>query len=85
MYKETFKSKDLESKIKQPQTAIDNKVNQICDAFLAVFEQPQYKESHLQNAITAHVCKTPPDLEAGLEMIGKLQCKPSIVYILHFC
>jgi elongator complex protein 1 len=73
MYKNTLKTKDQSTKAQQSQSAIDSKVNRICDAFLAVLEQPQYKEAHLQNIITAHVSKTPPDLESGLEMIGRLQ------------
>lgn len=52
---------------------VQSKVNRICDAFLSVLEQPRYKESHLQNIITSHVCKVPADLKSGLEMIGRLQ------------
>jgi elongator complex protein 1 len=73
MYKETLKSKDLATKSKLSQEQVENKVNRISDAFLAVLEQPQYKEEHLQNIITSHVSKVPPALEAGLEMIGGLQ------------
>jgi elongator complex protein 1 len=29
--------------------------------------------THLQNIITAHVCKSPPDLDAGLSLIAKLR------------
>ncbi|KAF2127337.1 elongator complex protein 1 [Dothidotthia symphoricarpi CBS 119687] len=73
MYKETLKAKDLVTKSRLSQQQIDTKVNSICDAFLAVLEQSQYKENHLQNIITSHVCKVPPALEAGLDMIGRLQ------------
>lgn len=73
MYKETLKTKDQATKAHQSQDAIDSKVNRICDTFLTTLEQPQYRNSHLQNIITAHVCKVPADLESGLEMIGKLQ------------
>ena len=75
MYKETLKAKDLNTKTKLSQEQVENKVNRICDAFLTVLEQPQYKQDHLQNIITSHVCKVPADLESGLEMIGRLQCK----------
>jgi elongator complex protein 1 len=75
MYKETLKAKELNVKSKLSQEQIDTKVNRICDAFLAVLEQAQYKDDHLQNIITAHVSKVPPALEAGLEMIGRLQGK----------
>jgi elongator complex protein 1 len=73
MYRETLKSKDLAVKSKLSQDQVDNKVNRIADAFLAVLEQPQYKDEHLQNIITSHVSKVPPALEAGLDMIGRLQ------------
>lgn len=75
MYKETLKMKELETKSKLSTEQIDNKVNRICDAFLTVLEQREYKDEHLQNIITAHVSKVPPALETGLEMIGRLQGK----------
>jgi elongator complex protein 1 len=75
MYKETLKAKDLVTKSKLSQEQIDTKVNRVCDAFLAVFEQPQYRDAHLQNIITAHCSKVPPALETGLDMIGRLQGK----------
>lgn len=77
MYRETLKSKDQSMKSQQAPKAIESKVNRICDAFLAVLEQPQLKEEHMQNIITAHVCKVPADLESGLEMIGRLQSRCS--------
>jgi elongator complex protein 1 len=73
MYKETLKAKEVVDKSVLSQKQIDTKVNHICDAFLAVLEQPRYKDEHLQNIITAHVSKVPPALDAGLEMIGRLQ------------
>jgi elongator complex protein 1 len=73
MYKETLKVKDLVSKPKLSGEQTATKVNRICDAFLAVLEQTQYKDEHLQNIITSHVCKVPPALETGLVMIGRLQ------------
>jgi elongator complex protein 1 len=73
MYRETLKTKDLVNKSTLSQDQVANKVNRISDAFLAVLEQPQYKNEHLQNIITSHVSKVPPALEAGLEMIGRLQ------------
>ncbi|KAI2082021.1 putative elongator complex protein 1 [Ophidiomyces ophidiicola] len=48
-----------------------NKVNQICDAFLSVLVNRI--ETNLQNLITAHVCKSPPDLDAGLQLVAKLR------------
>lgn len=75
MYRETLKTKDLTTKTKLSLEQVANKVNRISDAFLAVLEQQQYKDEHLQNIITSHVSKVPPALEAGLEMIGRLQCQ----------
>lgn len=82
MYKETLKAKDLVNKPTISQAQIDTKVNRICDAFLAVLEQPRYRDEHLQNIITSHVSKVPPALEAGLEMIGRLQGRHDQAYWL---
>ncbi|KAL9097236.1 MAG: hypothetical protein Q9165_000663 [Trypethelium subeluteriae] len=49
----------------------ESKVNRICDAFLQALGG--LRESHLQNIITAHVCKAPPDLDAALSLIGRLR------------
>ena len=47
------------------------KVNQICNAFLvALGSRPS---QYLQSIISAHVCKSPPDLDAGLTQIAKLR------------
>lgn len=73
MYKETLKTRDQVSKVTLSPEHISSKVNRICDGFLTVLQEPQYKESHMQNMITAHVCKVPADLESGLQMIGRLQ------------
>ncbi|KAK5116730.1 hypothetical protein LTR62_007404 [Meristemomyces frigidus] len=48
-----------------------SKVNKICDAFLK--ELRLKATPSLQNIITAHVCKSPPDLEAGLNMVSDLR------------
>ncbi|KAF2441894.1 elongator complex protein 1 [Karstenula rhodostoma CBS 690.94] len=73
MYRETLKAKDLTIKHKFSSEQIESKVNRICDALLLVLEQERYKNDHLQNIITSHVCKVPPDLETGLQLIGHLQ------------
>lgn len=83
MYKETLKTKELVTKSRLSQDQMENKVNRICDAFLAVLEQSHYKDAHLQNIITAHVSKTPPALETGLEMIGRLQGKCYLSITFH--
>ncbi|KAK3073710.1 putative elongator complex protein 1 [Teratosphaeriaceae sp. CCFEE 6253] len=47
-----------------------SKVNRICDAFL---RQLEHHPKSLQNVVTAHVCKAPPDLEAGLSLVSQLR------------
>lgn len=48
-----------------------SKVNNLCDAFLKVLSSKM--ETNLQNMITAHVCKSPPDLEGGLKIVAQLR------------
>jgi len=48
-----------------------SKVNRICDAFLQVLKGQS--SPRLQNIITTHVCKSPPDLEAGLHLVSELR------------
>ena len=48
-----------------------SKVNSICDAFLASLTVLTPK--HLQNIVTAHVSKLPPDLDSALQVIVKLR------------
>ncbi len=73
MYQDTIKSKQLATKSKLSREEVDTKVNRICDGFLRVLKQPKYKDSHLQNVITSHVSKVPPDLEAALDLLAELQ------------
>lgn len=64
----------------------NSKVNRICDAFLAVLQHLQ--KSHLQSYVTAHVCKNPPDVEAGLLVISELSdTEPDMVEpaVEHIC
>ncbi|WPG98579.1 elongator complex protein 1 [Acrodontium crateriforme] len=74
IYKETLNTKSntngaIDSA--KPVTATNvSKINRVCDAFLAGFSN---SSSKLQNVITAHVCKNPPDLEAGLSLVSKLR------------
>ena len=51
----------------------NSKVNRICDAFLNALKN--LTTSHFQNVVTAHVCKSPPDLDAGLTQIAGLRSK----------
>ncbi|KAF2765709.1 IkappaB kinase complex, IKAP component [Teratosphaeria nubilosa] len=48
-----------------------SKVNRICDVFLAALSE--LPNASLQNIVSAHVCKSPPDLEAGLALVSDLR------------
>lgn len=77
MYKETLRPEQeaVNGNISQvtvnPSYKSTSKVNRICDAFLGSLRQR--KSTNLQNVITAHVCKIPPDLDAGLSEIARLR------------
>ncbi|KAL6860955.1 IKI3 family domain-containing protein [Trichoderma novae-zelandiae] len=47
-----------------------SKVNAICDAVLKGLQSR--KETHLQNVISAHVCKVPPAMDDGLTLVAEL-------------
>jgi len=74
MYRETLQSAKAPEPFNQTGTINSSKpkVNTICDAFLNVL-LPKRLSSNLQNIITAYVCKTPPDYDAGLLLIGDLR------------
>ncbi|KAI9815035.1 MAG: hypothetical protein M1827_002878 [Pycnora praestabilis] len=83
MYKETLRVNKLENPqpstngILQSQGQIDptsstiSKVNRICNAFLDILQDRI--STNLQNIITAHVCKSPPDLDAGLLVVARFR------------
>jgi elongator complex protein 1 len=81
LYKDTLKISKNESAVvaqpdtpavtSVPKTTKVSKVNSICDAFLAVLQNRM--DTNLQNLVTAHVCKSPPDLESGLELVAGLR------------
>ncbi len=72
MYKDTNQYPNLtEPKIHQIADASTSKVNRICDAFLNNLNNRT--STHFQNVVTAHVCKVPPDLDAGLSQIAGLR------------
>ncbi|MCJ1383067.1 hypothetical protein MMC17_006180 [Xylographa soralifera] len=78
MYKDTIMRGKPESSIPRSRPDVGApgyseklKVNNICDAFLKALQSRA--STNLQNIITAHVCKSPPDLEAGLLEVAKLQ------------
>lgn len=79
LYKDTLKVSKTEAvaapqvhgppAVKQPSKG--SKVNLICDAFLTTLEKRL--DTNLHNLVTAHVCKSPPDLEAGLHLVARLR------------
>lgn len=73
MYRETLeKATDLPEQRQVESLEIKtSKVNRICDAFLDALKN--LTTSHFQNVVTAHVCKSPPDLDAGLTQIAGLR------------
>lgn len=75
MYKETSAAGVLNNHADSPPQRADDasgsKVNRICDAFLDALENRT--STHFQNIVTAHVCKNPPDLDAGLSQIAGLR------------
>ncbi|OGM39887.1 putative killer toxin sensitivity protein (IKI3) [Aspergillus bombycis] len=77
LYKDTLKTSKADDNVvlatKAP--AKDGKVNRICDAFLATLEKRI--DTNLHNLVTAHVVKSPPDLEAGLQLVARLRDQSS--------
>lgn len=58
-----------------------SKINRVCNAFLEALTGRQ--DTNLQNVVTAHVCRSPPDLDAGLSLVAKLRGKlPSVASLL---
>ncbi|KAK1143080.1 putative elongator complex protein 1 [Aspergillus melleus] len=70
LYKDTLQKKPEEAAAASLPTK-GSKVNRICDAFLATLEKRL--DTNLHNLITAHVCKSPPALEAGLQLVARLR------------
>ncbi|KAL8694552.1 MAG: hypothetical protein Q9218_000808 [Villophora microphyllina] len=72
IYQETLRAEDLRQ---HGSTDIrEGKVNRICDAFL---EALYTRKANVKNLITAQVCRSPPDLDAGLMEIVHLRDKGS--------
>lgn len=88
MYKETLpggESPQDTPGVESPEAHI-SKVNRICNAFLHALKNRT--STHFQNVVTAHVCKTPADLDAGLTQIAGLRNKnPDLIdaAIEHIC
>lgn len=77
MYKDTKKTKPetsvggpIEGTITTNNKAANSKVNSICDSILKTLQAR--KSTNLQNIITANVCKNPPALEDGLQVVAEL-------------
>ncbi|KAE8353910.1 IKI3 family-domain-containing protein [Aspergillus coremiiformis] len=77
LYKDTLKTPKLDDNaVTGPKApAKDSKVNRICDAFLAALDKRI--DTNLHNLVTAHVCKSPPDLVAGLQLVARLRDQSS--------
>ncbi|KAL1302746.1 hypothetical protein AAFC00_003098 [Neodothiora populina] len=97
MYKETLSAPKLGLHGDAPQAegaspsqdikpASGSKINRICDAFLDVLRTRT--STNLQNIITSHVCKSPPDLDSALGLIAELRAnQPDLVEraVEHTC
>ncbi|KAL8708632.1 MAG: hypothetical protein Q9225_007574 [Loekoesia sp. 1 TL-2023] len=72
MYKETLRAEER----RDDNTAINGngKINKICNTFL---ESLSGRKANVKNMITAQVCKSPPDFDAGLLEIVRLREKGS--------
>lgn len=62
--------KDLKRDPKRPKVPT-SKVNDICDALRALVEHDPV--TYVETILTAHVCKQPPDYEAGLRVLLHVQ------------
>jgi len=86
MYKETNVglsfANDLDSQPHQADHGSVSKVNRICDAFLNALKNRT--STHFQNVVSAHVCKTPSDLDAGLSQIAGLRSEQTSVQTLLY-
>lgn len=73
--------------VKEGETAdkAEGKVNRICDAVLKGLQSR--KATNLQNIITAHVCKVPPALDDGLNLVAGLMQDEAIAEkaVEHIC
>ncbi|UKZ82239.1 hypothetical protein TrVFT333_010024 [Trichoderma virens FT-333] len=76
MYQDTKRAKALPYGINTAPEALPSqkphgsKVNAICDAVLKALQS--HKATHLQNIISAHVCKVPPAMDDGLTLVAEL-------------
>lgn len=76
LYKDTLKASKGEAGAAaqaniQAKANKGSKVNRICDAFLTALRNKI--DTNLHNLVTAHVCKRPPDLDAGLQLVARLR------------
>ncbi|KAK3387211.1 IKI3 family-domain-containing protein [Podospora didyma] len=69
MYRNT-KSVSAPQPLESSISSLPGKVNTVCDAVLHRLQTQ--KNSNLQNIITAHVCKSPPSLDDGLQVVAEL-------------
>jgi len=75
MYRETLVREGalpLDAPQSLTKAAEGTKVNRICSAVIDILSK-KYMQKHMQNIITAYVCKTPPDHESALYLIATLK------------
>ena len=71
MYRETLRPVEKEWSPKDIAVPYGSKVNRVCDHFLqALVDRPP---KHLQNILSANLCKCPPDVEAALLRIARVR------------
>lgn len=64
---------DLKHDLSRP-TVPETKVNDVCDALRKLVEEKDMVQ-YVETVLTTHVCKQPPDYEAGLNVLLQLQGK----------
>jgi hypothetical protein len=72
MYRETLLPGGAPALGLRKDVARGNKVNGICSAFIDNLSK-KHLSKNIQNIITAHVCKSPPDHESALNLIATLK------------
>lgn len=93
MYKDTKKTKPeingvsiAEGGVAMANRVTSSKVNSVCDSILKTLQA--HKGTNLQNIITANVCKNPPALEDGLQVVAELMLEDETMAekaVEHIC
>jgi elongator complex protein 1 len=86
LYRDTLNNPTDNTLLGKETRTATGKVNRICDALISVLSSKP--PAFLQNIITAHVCKRPPDLNAALMLVSKLRrtsTEEADMAISHLC